>query len=555
MSGRYTYIVVGAGSAGCVLANRLSEEPGNRVLLLEAGDRDWSPLVTVPLGSGKMVRSGTHGWGYSSEPIETAAGRRINLPRGKLLGGSSSINGLVYIRGNRWDYDQWAARGNRGWSYAELLPYFKRSEGHESRSGPYHGTGGPLTVRRAASPSPLYPAFIEAGQQAGFPSTDDFNGPQQEGFGRFDFNIRKGRRCSAAVAFLRPARHRPNLDVRTSAHATRLLFEGGRVTGVEYLSGGSLRIAEADAEVIVAAGSFNSPQLLMLSGIGDPVHLKERGVEPRIALKGVGNNLQDHVHVGLRFACPQPVTLHQLIRVDRVAIAMARALLFGSGPAARFPVEGAAFTRKRPDSPVPDIQWHFLESLGVSRVRIPGRNLLSARDPFDRDGFTMSVCVLRPESRGKVLLRSNDPHAKPMIHANYLSAPADLETLFIGVGQVRRVAQQPALAPFISEELSPGPGVKDKNEIEAWIRASIESVHHQVGTCRMGPDSDPDAVVDDQLRVRGVTGLRVADASIMPTLTGANTHATAVAIGEKAADLVLGRPAPAPEDPDLEGRS
>ncbi len=521
----YDYIVVGAGSAGCVIANRLSENPANRVLLLEAGGRDINPMIHIPLLCGVLYPSRMSNWSYKSEPDPNLNGREIPVPRGKTLGGSSSINGMVYIRGHARDYDIWRQLGCEGWSYQDVLPYFRKSESHLDRSDDFHGAGGPLRVTRGKLENPLFDAFIAAGQAAGYPFTDDFNGAQQEGFGRYDFTIAKGRRQSTAVAFLKPARGRANLDIVTDAHTTRVLFEGRRAVGVEYERAGERIGARANAEVVLSAGAINSPVILQMSGIGRAQDLSAIGVPVLAESKGVGQNLQDHVTAYVQHLCTQPVTFRSMFRPHVAPLALLQAALFGTGPAAAFPLEGGGFVKTRPELEMPDVQFHFLPGLGPESGGL------------HTHGFFSNICCLRPESRGWVRARSTDPAAPPAIHTNFLSVPNDIRTIRDGVKILRKVFAQKEFDALRGAEKSPGPNVQSDDEIDAWIRDTAETIYHPVGTCKMGTDDL--AVVDPQLRVRGVAGLRVADASIMPTLVGGNTNAPSIMIGEKASNLIL----------------
>lgn len=529
---RYTYIIVGGGSAGCVLASRLSEDRSNRVLLVEAGGHDWNPLIRIPIGTGKLRRKGLHSWLHFAEPSEELAGRRIASLGGRVIGGSSSINGMTYVRGHSTDYDCWQQLGNPGWSYADVLPYFLKAEGHASRNGAFHNKDGPLRVRQADSSNPLYSAFIRAGVEAGFAENDDFNGESQDGFGRYDFTIHGGRRWSVARGYLDEARRRPNLRVITRAHATRVLFEGRRAIGVEYRRFGATVRAKADVEVILSAGAIRSPALLLHSGVGDAHALAKLGIPAVADRPEVGRNLQDHPCVRAAFGCAQPITLHSLVRVDRAVLMMLQAFFLRSGPGASFPAEGGAFTRTRPDVAAPDIQWYLMLGLGLRALRWPGLR----GGPLDREGFSIVLQLQRPESRGAVSVASRDPFAPPRVEHGFLSAPADLNTMVAAMSQARTVAAQPALMPFIGEFIEPGPDLRTESQIADYVRATADSGKHWAGSCRMG--SDDTAVVDPELRVRGVERLRVVDASVMPRVVSGNTNAPVIMIAEKAADLI-----------------
>jgi choline dehydrogenase len=535
----FDYIVVGAGSAGCVLANRLSEDRRNRVLLIEAGGRDSHPVLKVPLAAGLAYWWSAFNWNHETGPQRHLDGRRIRWPRGRVLGGSSSINGMMYMRGNRRDYDDWAQAGLTGWSYADVLPYFLRSEDHPGRAGdPFHALGGPLRVRRARIDNPLYHAFLAAGAACGFRRNGDFNGAEQEGLGAYDFNIREGRRESAATAFLRPAEGRPNLAVRTGTLVRRVLFEGRRAVGVEAEGWGRTPVRfRAGREVILAGGAVASPGILERSGIGDPGVLAAAGIETLHALPAVGTNLQDHLGVYLTWRAREPVTLYRLMRWDRALLSGLWALLYGIGPGASVPLEAGGFLKTRPELEVPDIHITF----------VPGLNLETTRAGQGQHGFLINFYQLRPESRGTIHISGPDPEAQPVIDPDYLAAEADRRCLRDGVRLADRIGAAAPLAGAAAGRINPRGELATDAEIDAWVRANANTIFHPVGTCRMG--ADPASVVDPELRVRGVTGLRVADASVMPTIIGGNTSAPTMMIGEKAADMILGRPAPARLEP------
>ncbi len=530
-------IVVGAGSAGCVLANRLSADPERSVLLVEAGSKDRNPLFRLPMLMGKLFHSGIYNWRYQTEPVPNLDGRSLYWPRGKVLGGSSTINGMIYVRGNRHDYDRWAQMGLAGWSYDEVLPAFRRSEGHVERDGAFHGRAGELTVCRARSGNPLFDVFVEAGRQAGHAVNDDFNGPEQQGFGRYDFTIRRGKRCSTSAAFLRPIRHRRNLSVATECLVRRIVVEGQRATGIEIADGARARTIRAEREVILCAGTVNSPQLLMLSGIGPGDALKEHGIEVVHELPGVGRNLQDHVDCVIAYACTKPITLYRDLRADRLIGSVAQGMLFGRGVATTFPYEAGAFLKSRAETVAPDIQVHFMPALENSAdLHVP--NPFRKAPAEDSHGFSMRVGPVNPESRGWIGLRSADPAAAPLIQPNYLQDDADCRTTIAGIRMVRDVVEQPAFAAYRGREIAPGADVRSDADLTRWLRASAMTTFHPVGTCRMG--TDPMAVVDARLMVHGIAGLRVADASVMPVIVSGNTNAPAIMIGEKAAEFIQG---------------
>lgn len=539
----FDFIIVGAGSAGCVLANRLSADPDIQVLLLEAGPRDSHPLIHIPVGNGKIIPKAKYNWKYETEPQAHLDDRRILWPRGKTLGGSSSLNGMIYIRGHARDYDLWRQQGVSGWSFADVLPYFKRAEGNVRGADPFHGSDGPLVVSNSAHDHDLFDGFVSAGIEAGYPANADFNGPEQEGFGRYQFTIRNGRRWSAAAAYLKPVLSRPNLTLETGAFTQHVTFEGNRATGVNYAQGNREFTVRATREVILSGGVVNSPQLLMLSGIGPADELKRLGIDPLLDRADVGGNLQDHLCVHTVHASNTPTLTDELVRLERGAISVARAFVMRSGPAAAFPLEGGAFIRTSDDLDIPDAQFHFSAGNLLSLIRRPFAS--HSEDHTRPDAFMCHVCQLRPESRGDIRLRSSDPRDMPLIQPNYLSESRDRETMREAFKAMRDVMHQPSLSRLSDGEIWPNPDVRSDAEIDAFIRATGGTVYHPVGTCRMG--SDVDAVVDETLTVQGTEGLRVVDASIMPTLVGGNTHAPTVMIAEKAADMILGRTPPEPE--------
>jgi choline dehydrogenase-like flavoprotein len=530
----YDYVIVGAGSAGCVLAYRLTADPSIRVLVLEAGGRDTHPLIHVPIGLGKIWEHRMFDWGYDTEPEPRLDNRRIEAMRGKVLGGSSSINVMAYVRGHRGDYDRWAQNGCRGWSYAEVLPYFKRCESWEKGENAWRGGDGPLSVIGTRNRDPLFDGWLDAAREADWPFTDDYNGKEQEGFGLAQWTIKNGRRGSASVAFLRPAMRRPNLTVETSALATRVLLEGSRATGVEYARGGRLEQAFASREVLLAGGVFNTPQLLMLSGIGPADHLREMGIAPRVSLSGVGENLQDHLSVDVHHARRSRGPFHAEMRMDRTAINMARAYLFGTGPGTVLPSRLHAFLKTRRELPVPDIQFLFRGAPAKAHPWFPG-----ITPPYE-DSFGLRPVMLHPESRGAVRLHSADPTAPARIMQNFLASERDVRTIREGVKLGRDIASRKGIEPFRGRETAPGPECRTDAEIDAFVRRTAITAHHPCATCAMG--SGEGAVLDPALRVRGVEGLRVVDASAMPDLVSGNINACVLMIAEKAADLVLGRP-------------
>jgi choline dehydrogenase len=526
--GSFDYIIVGAGSAGCVLANRLSASGRHHVLLLEAGGRDINPWIHIPLGYGKLFNEPSVNWLYQTVPQRELNGRIINQPRGKVLGGSSSINGLVYIRGQRQDYDHWRQLGNAGWAYDDVLPYFRKAEDQARGACDYHGAGGPLPVSDQSEPHPLCDAFIAAAVEAGHPSNPDFNGAAQEGAGYYQSTSRRGLRISSAVAYLRPARRRPNLAVVTRAHAARILLDGRMATGVEWLSGGQRFRATATGEVILASGAINTPQLLQLSGIGPGGLLSGHGIGVVHEMPGVGADLQDHLQVRMVFGCTRPITFNDDMRtLYRMSRAGLRYLVQRKGPLTVSAGYAGGIFRSEAALDTPDIQVHFIN---FSTDKMGDR-----LHPFS--AFTASSCQLRPESRGSVRIVSADPLAPPAIDPNYLATEKDRLANVAGLKLLRRIMQSPAMQPFVAMEREPGLDVASDDALLAYCRERGSTIYHPTCTARMG--NDPGAVVDAQLKVRGVGRLRIADGSVMPAVISGNTHAAIVMIGEKASDLIL----------------
>jgi choline dehydrogenase len=540
---RFDYVIVGAGSAGCVLANRLTEDPAVKVLLLEAGGADNQFFYKLALGFHSWRYPETS-WAYESEPEPHLNGRRLALPRGKVLGGSSTINGMLYSRGHPGDYDHWRQLGCEGWSYADVLPYFKRSESNWRGEGPYHGGSGPLQVSRIDTRKLLHDPVMDAARARGYPITDDHHGRIHEGFGPGDTTTtRRGRRSSASRAYLDPIRSRPNLTITTRAYATRLILEGQRARGVEYLRDGKTETVHAEREVILAGGVYNSPQLLMLSGIGPADHLLEHGIEPVVDLPGVGRNLSEHAGYWLEYDTKEPVTLLNELRFDKLAVSVARWALFGTGTLASQSNSAHAEVRSTPGLDQPDLQIYFNPVRADAKPWFPG---IGKRQEHR---VSAVVCLLQPESRGWMELRSADPADKPRITLNIMATRRDADALVRGVKLVRELYGTEPLKSLVAREVTPGTAVATDAEIEAYLRTMLITTHHSVGTCAMGIGSN--AVVDPQLRVRGVEGLRVCDASIMPTVPGGNTNAPAIMVGEKAADLIRGQQLPRAEVPEF----
>jgi choline dehydrogenase len=531
------YVIVGAGSAGCALAYRLAEA-GKSVIIIEHGGTDAGPFIQMPGALSYPLNMAMYDWGLKTEPEPHLGGRVLHTPRGKVLGGSSSINGMVFVRGHPADFDQWAEEGAAGWGFADVLPYFRRMETwHGGEANAFRGTDGPLHVTRGPRANPLFDAFVQAGRQAGYPVTGDYNGAQQEGFGAMEATIWKGRRWSAANAYLRPALKRPNTRL-IRALARRVVIRDGRAVGVEVERGGRVEVVGARVEVILSASSINTPKLLMLSGIGPAGHLRDHGVEVVADRAGVGANLQDHLEVYMQYASAQPITLYKYWNLLGKAWVGAQWLLTGKGIGASNQFESAAFIRSAAGVPYPDIQYHFLPIA----VRYDGRAVVEGH------GFQAHVGPMRSKSRGSVTLRSPDPAAAPVIRFNYMSHPDDWAEFRRCVRLTREVFGQAAFASYVKHEIQPGAGVETDAEVDDWLRAHVETAYHPCGTARIGRRDDAMAVVDPELRVIGVDGLRVADSSVFPTITNGNLNAPSIMTGEKAADHILDRPMLAPSN-------
>ncbi len=531
------FVIVGSGSAGSAMAYRLSEDGKHSVIVIEYGGTDFGPFIQMPSALSIPMNMSRYDWGFSSEPEPHLNGRILATPRGKVMGGSSSINGMVYVRGHAHDFDHWAEEGAAGWGYADVLPYFKRMETSDGGEDGWRGTSGPLNVQRGPRKNPLYSAFVEAGHQAGFELTDDYNGSKQEGFGAMEQTIFGGRRWSAANAYLRPALKRKNVKL-VNGFARKIVIENQRAVGVEIEARKKIQVVKARREVIVAASSINSPKLLMLSGIGPAAHLRQHGIEVVADRPGVGQNLQDHMELYIQQESTQPITLYSVLNPFSKAIIGAEWLFFKTGLGATNHFEAAAFVRSRAGVDYPDIQYHFLPAA----IRYDGKAAAKSH------GFQAHVGPMRSKSRGAVTLRSSEPWAKPEIHFNYMSHPDDWEDFRHCIRLTREIFGQAAFDPYRGEEISPGSHVQTDEQLDDFIREHAESAYHPCGTCRIGRADDPRSVVDPECRVIGVEGLRVADSSIFPRVTNGNLNGPSIMTGEKAADHILGRTSLAPSN-------